>query len=160
MKKLAWFSLVIIALLVSVGGCAKQPQESITIWVSSGASFDVDEIMYYGELGAALDNQGNVVSSSIVISPNSERISFADASGALNGKPTCVLDKTTGKKIITKKETLYYLQGGQIAFEKEYLDMGIDAQKITVPINILSDYLRPIFEQLIREHVSMQTEKE
>jgi aspartate aminotransferase-like enzyme len=63
--------------------------------------------------------------------------------------------------VVAKANTFYFVRDGQIVFAKGYHELGIDASRIT---NIGSkenkkfdyDYLRPILENLIREHVQPQ----
>ena len=67
-----------------------------------------------------------------------------------------------GKDIIAKKETVYFIHNDEIVFEKTFHELGIDLSQFNTD-NIgnfsnhtLHDYLQPILEKLIREHIQPQ----
>jgi hypothetical protein len=150
--------LCLTLLLVCAMGCTK-PQESVQAYASSGGSFNVDGIWYYGQLSAAIGRQRHVVSSSIVIWLNSER----QLSTRWSATPhrTLVVYGADEEKTVIKADTLYFFQEGKVAWGKAYRELGIESEKLTVPVNINCDYLQPILEKLIRENVkSQETEME
>jgi len=53
----------------------------------------------------------------------------------------------------TKTDTLYLIQKGKIVFEKRYRELGIDASRLSDDNVLVLEYLRPILEQMIREHI-------
>jgi helix-turn-helix protein len=61
-----------------------------------------------------------------------------------------------GKKVDAKTETLYFIQDKKIVFEKSYKELGIYASLLSDDLEVMRDYLQPILEKLIREHVRPQ----
>jgi len=59
-------------------------------------------------------------------------------------------------QFIAKTETLYFLQDGKAIFEKSYQELGVDASQLYGHHEDVGNYLKPILEKLIREHVPPQ----
>jgi hypothetical protein len=63
-----------------------------------------------------------------------------------------------GKKIVAKTETLYFIRDNRIILEKKYPELGIDASRLNADNEAVLDYLRPILEKMIREHVPLKAD--
>jgi hypothetical protein len=64
-----------------------------------------------------------------------------------------------GEKVFVKTDTLYFIEDSKVIFDKAYQELGIDLPRhITDSYKLKDtlDYLRPILENLIREHVQPQ----
>ena len=156
-------------LLVCVIGCAKQYQQYQGF--RGGAIFEVDGTEYWLRQYAMLDQQERVVSSALVVRlypyPKddsgkgtilSERLipdRKFDNAGIFNvARP--IHDELNKKHVSPKTDTLYFVYGGTILLQKEYKDLDIDAQQLSADIKAVREYLQPILETLIREHVTPQ----
>ena len=64
--------------------------------------------------------------------------------------------RPNSEKVFVKTDTLYFVQEGQIIFEKNYQELGIDAERLNANSEAILEYLRPILETLIRENVQPQ----
>ena len=117
--------------------------------------FIVDGRIYSLEAHTEIDRRGNVVASLLILRglggsgvswvEKSSRRGVTDATWTLNGK-----------EVVSKTDTLYFFQSGEVTFEKNYQDLGIDSQQINTDHNVILKYLQPILETLIRENVPPQ----
>ena len=67
-----------------------------------------------------------------------------------------------GEDIIAKNEVVYFIHNDKIIFEKTFQELGIDLSRFKtddfreLSDHTLRDYLQPILENLVREHVPPQ----
>ena len=139
--------LLATALLV---GCTKEQY----VLNTCHTHLTVDEKNYSLAVYTEVDWRGNVHASLIILrgygAPGSSRTETARRRGVTDA--TWILN---GKEVVSKTDTLYFIQGGEIV-EKNYRDLGIDAQKINAHHNAILGYLRPILEKMIRENLPPQ----
>ena len=143
--------LIMAASLVCVNGCAKEQY----VRSHSRTTFAVDGEIYSLEAHTEVDKRGGVVASLLVIRGSGTPGSSWSETSSRRGVTDAVW-KLNGKEVISKTDTVYFFQGGEITFEKNYRDLGIDSQQINTGHNGALDYLQPILVNLIREHVSPQ----
>ena len=153
MKKISWFSFGIAALVVCLTGCMSHS-------VSSGETdFEVDGTKYGVYRFATIDKQnGGVVTSSLVVFPSACREGWywhVDPC-LMQGKTFLVIRRIDGGHPVAETDTLYFMREGRIVFEKSYQELGIDAQQLNADNEVALDYLQPILETMIREHVKPQ----
>jgi len=144
------FQLFMFTLLVGITGCDAPYRNSL----SESWDFSIDGTKWILVLTADVDEQGNRVASSLLIHPV---IHFTD------GNTITISDanhRHFRDNITTEVNSLYFIREGE-TIEKKYHELGIDASRLTADQAML-DYLRPIFETLIRENVKppeRETEK-
>ena len=135
----------LICIAVLLAGCGGQ--SSI-----GGAPFEVDGERYFvhWEIGMQRGHTWAFLTLHLDDHPDRElgyypyRYAFFETKDASSGWAT------------TTTEMLYFVQDKKIVFEKEYQELGIDASRLSTDQNEMLDYLRPILENLIREHVQPQ----
>ena len=59
-----------------------------------------------------------------------------------------------GGDLVTKRDVLYFVRDGKIVCVKSYQELGSDQSRLDARRGLA--YLRPILEQLIREHIKSQ----
>ena len=142
--------LLVTALLVGVGGCMNEQY----VRNSCHTYFTVDGKNYSLEVQTEVDRRGNVCTSLIILRgsgvPGSSRTETSVRRGVTDATWTL-----NGKEVVSKTDTLYFIQGGEIV-EKNYRDLGIDASRLNAESEVVADYLRPILEKMIRENVLPQ----
>jgi hypothetical protein len=154
-KILRWTLLTF--LLACVIGCAETshyPQ-------AGGSDFKVDDAKYYVNCFVMLGRKGQVSSSTLIVSPyyNYGRVSSwkYTSEHTPQGKFNVSLYLGDEKDpTIAKTHTLYFMQDGKIVLEKSYQELGIDASRFNASFPEALQYLQPILENLIREHVQPQ----
>jgi len=122
---------------------------------SGGTGIEVDGTKYTVFLDSDIDQQGRVALSSLMVSLQDEQIRSTSNYNTRRGT-TIVQIHVGGQTVVAKTDTLYFVQGERIIFEKEYQELGIDAQRLNADLDDIRDYLRPILEPLIREHIQPQ----
>ena len=150
MIKVQCFLLVFATLLTCLIGCAKQHQG-----LAGGIVFEVDGVEYWIYRHADVDRQGRVASSILLVSFRSEQVGGSTQYASYRGTTEVSL-YLDGEKIIATPNTLYFIQNKQTVFQKRYKELGIDARQLNADLAVMSEYLQPILEQLIREHVKSQ----
>ena len=136
--------LVMAALVVCLAGCAKR------YGFTAETLFEVDGVTYRLCRHYVNVDPGYFVSSSLVIVPHS------DCEGRLDIRGTFMMIYTDNKRVIAKDGILYFLRHGKIEFEKKYHDLGIEETWLGGDLETVRDYLQPILEDLIRQHVLPQ----
>jgi hypothetical protein len=146
--------LCVAVLMVGVGGCANHYAHPQGV----ESQFEVDGAQYSVVWYEATDSQGRVTFSFLILSDRAKRVFASSAHGSDSShdrdNDVWMLHFPVSESIVVKTETLYFVQDQKVAFEKEYQELGIDAQRLN-PDEMLN-YLQPILEQLIREHVQPQ----
>ena len=143
--------LLATALLVGVGGCARQHPGK-----GAGESWEIkiDGVQYIvGRTIWTDDRKEHVVLSFVyayrpfvpITMTSSQRI-----------EKSFLPMRPNGKQIAPKTDTFYFIQDGEVVFEKGYQELGIDASRLDADSEAVFDYLRPILEKLIRENVPPQ----
>ena len=134
-------------------------------WLSEGKYFEVDEEEYWIDRFAYVDKQGNVAASSLVISSYSDKfagrgLQFVSVEHFRLYMPYREMSILTlhfdENEIIPTTDTLYFMQDGAISFEKKYQELDIVGSRLGANMQEAFDYLRPILESLIHEHVKSQ----
>jgi len=158
--------LLCIAVLMAVCaiGCAKQPQpferKEQAIQFGRGFLFEVDGVNYWIHLRAKLVYEPlRIDSTALLVYPTSEPLIL----NWFYTTPSFPITLTINEEppVIIKVDTLYLIQDGKVVFEKKYQELGIDASRLNVDWNdeykdFYPEYLRPILEPLIREHLQPQ----
>jgi len=139
------------ALLIGVGGCTYE-------YGSRGGDIDfrVDDTRYRLHFLVNLDRHKRIVSSSILVIPHVDlaQMHLFGPTGNMPRRSTPAARlRLDGVEMTTKTDTLYLIQKGKIVFEKRYRELGIDASRLSDDNVLVLEYLRPILEQMIREHI-------
>ena len=161
---------LLATLLVFMVGCGMHGHRSM------GESFQVDGVSWSMRCVGFLNSQDGVDGTWLLLYPV-DGGSFSIASGP--GRAWRVNTEKIHAKFVPKSDTLYLLQDGK-TIEIGYDDLGIDSELLKAKMNTPFDkdtlfgedttlntaratmfnYLRPILETLIREHINTQEEKE
>jgi len=157
-KQIGCLILLATALLVGVGGCGIPMQWKVS---SGGTSMEVDGVQYGVNWYTRLVRQGQINVSFITLChstpQNLNAIStecsfFGDAFSRRFYDALYIGD--TG--IDAQTETLYFIKDNKIVFDKKYQELGIDVSRMGGQHDEVLNYLRPILESIIREHVQPQ----
>ena len=143
--------LLAIALLVGVSGCGKEyPGKS----AEESWNIEVDGIQYIVGRRIWTDRKEHVVLLSFVyvFRPFEPRVMTFHSRIEKSFLPM----RPNGRQIAPKTDTFYFIQDGDVVFEKGYQELGIDASRLNADSEVIADYLRPILETLIRENVPKQ----
>ena len=155
LKQIGCLILLVIVLLVVVRGCAEHHERMQYKRMSIGTLIEVDGVVCSVSLNAPVDRQGQFDYSILLVTLSGEGISVGSSS--LNERIMwLVLDDDKDDKMLAEKDTLYLVQEGKIVLEKTYRELGIDASRLSTDWIDMLNYLRPILEPLIREHVQPQ----
>ena len=164
MRRIQYWTLWAVVLLLCVSACSKRHQE-----LSCKTELDVDEFIIGVHQFVEMDDQRQVLASPIFIYryspifiyPNTHGVFYGWATTSNSNNENLTVKETIGgKEIVLQPNTLYFFRRDEKLFEKEYQELGIDAQQLTDDQEKIRDYLQPILEKLIRENVSPQEEKE
>jgi len=134
--------------LLGVSGCERGVRHA-----SNGWGFETDGIQYHVSWHrGGVERQGHFdLSFLAVYFDNPMTIAY----GSHRGKvfvpmhPDC-------EKVVAKTETIYFIKDKKIVLEKKYQELGIDASRLSADQNEMREYLLPILENLIREHIRPQ----
>ena len=156
MKKWQFVTIVLVFLIAGLLNLYFAGQHRVS---SGETDFEVDGIKYGVYRFATIDKQGGgVVASSLVVFPSACREGLhwhEDYCGARR-TTLLVIRRVDSGHPVAKTDTLYFMSEGRIVFEKSYQELGIDSQQLNADNEVVLDYLRPILEQLIREHAKSQ----
>ena len=147
-----WIMFVMTPHLCCMIGCAKQHRN-----LEGAIRFEVDGVKYWVTRYVDIDMQGQVASSSLVVRHDSEPDIGGSTQYNSQRGTTIVTMNIGGKNVVAKANTLYFIQGRKIKFEKEFHDLGIDASQLNTDLDDMLIYLQPILERMIRENVNSQT---
>jgi len=154
MKQIKRLILLTVALLVFLLFCTdvfvKQHRG-----LHGGIQFEVDGTKYWVSRCANVDQQGHVASSSLRVSFRDDQTGGTSEYASRRGT-TIVRFHLDGGDVIAKTDTLYFIQNRKIVFEKSYQELGIDASRLNAELDETLDYLQPLLETMIREHVPPQ----
>jgi len=141
--------ICIAVVLVGVDGCGDVHRSSTGGWV-----FEVDGVEYSVDWrrGGA-ERQGQFELSFLTITH--VEYPMTTYSGRLRGKVVVPMHPDS-EKIVAKTETVYLVKDKKIVLEKRYQELGIDASRLSTDWIDMQDYLNPILETLIREHIQPQ----
>jgi hypothetical protein len=148
-KILPWTLLTF--LLVCVIGCGEKNYQS----VGESANLEVDGVQYIVGWKIWMDRQGRVTQSFLTVYPPFYPVTLMSH---MQIEKTHLPMRPNGEKVFAKTDTLYFIQDGEVVFAKEYQELGIDTSRFDIDNKAgeMLDYLRPILENLIREHVQPQ----
>jgi hypothetical protein len=124
--------------------------------VIGGILFEVDGVEYKAQRYVNLDQNSRVVSSILTVGLPTQ-LRGCGTNFTSRGETIVTLHLDGGnEQTISKTHTLYFVQDGKIAFEKGFQELGIDESRLNADTDKILEYLRPILENLIREHVQPQ----
>ena len=156
MRQIQDLTLLAVALLVCASGCAELSDET---------KLDVDEFVIGVHQFVKMDDQGQILALPIFIYRYCPIFIYPNTYGVFYGWTTIanpnnenlkVKETIGGKDIVLQPNTLLFFRGDEKLFEKEYQELGIDAQQLADDQEKIRDYLQPILEKLIRENVQPQ----
>jgi len=148
LKRIGWL-LCLAVLVIGISGCARDHGYSAGGWI-----FEVDGVEYSVEWRrGGVERQGQFELSFLTVTH--VEYPFSTYSGRLHGKVIVPMHPDS-EKVVAKTETVYFVKDKKIVVEKEYQELGIDASRFSTDWIDMQDYLRPILENLIREHVQPQ----
>ena len=153
MKQIGWMILLLTALLVGVGGCTTtyQPPQGVE------STFEIDGVQYSVAWYECTDSQKQIASSFLIVNRGTKLIVLSEYHSNSSGdKGIWTMYSPNIESTTAKPETLYFVQDLKIVFEKDYSALGIDASRLKADQDVILDYLRPLLEKLIREHVQPQ----
>jgi len=160
--------LLSAVLLACMSGCGNSEDSSSTSTLWS-ERFDVDGVLYLVTWNTESNRIGQreqaVFSTLLLDCLNATQIANLNADRAFvhwrysNNfwkTKTLSLYLPDGEIVPAKKEMLYFIRDNEIVFEKTYHELGINVSHFSPGRVIPSDYLQPILENLVREHVQPQ----
>ena len=146
----SWFSLVIAILLVCASGCGKESNHY------GNATLVVDGVGYAIQFHADVDRRGRITTSLLRVRCPLVTDGSSWSEITADRGTTFTTWTLNGKDVVAKADTLYFMRGGEIVFEKEYQEIGIHLRQKNADFSEILEYLTPILANMIREHVNTQ----
>ena len=143
MRHRIYFNYFFLAMLIGLAGC-HAPYERST---RESWEFSVDDERWILELKVYPDKNGKTVSPSLMVYPG---ISIVEGTKTTTSS---TFYQPFRDSITAEINTLYFFgKDGEEAIEKTFCELGIDSSRLPTD-QAICDYLHPVLEVLIREHV-------